>query len=324
MWSRPADTERWLPRYRKVFVLVPADAVTGGPEALHQLVDAIRREGGEAFVSYYPLGTLAETAEAYRRYDIVQADPEDAPGNLIVTPESQPLMPRRFVRAATAIWWLSVDNFLHGKDRPGWDEVRARINFAQSRYAADFLERHGIASAPLTDYLNDEFLRPPPRKKRQDAIAYNFKSRKIVERLKSASPALEALTWIEIADRSRAEVRRLLSEVKIFVDFGHHPGRDRMLREAVLCGACVLTGLRGSASFAEDVPLPARFKLDESDPHFPANCDAAIGSILRGFRRHAWNLRGYRRFAASGQEMFRREVRDAFFRHAAGQLHQNA
>ena len=140
------------------------------------------------------------------------------------------------------------------------------MHFAQSHYAADFLALNDVQPVPLTDYLNDDFLETLWKPWRRSAIAYNAKSALVVERLKRASPELTKLTWIELAHMSREHVRGLLSDVEVYADFGPHPGRDRMPREAALCGACVLTNRRGSADFAEDVPLPSMYKLDHWDP----------------------------------------------------------
>lgn len=315
-----AQPGRLVPRYRKVFLVTPANTVTGGPEALHQLADAIRQRGGEAYVSYYrvgtpahPLGVPAETPQPYRRYDAPQAAPEDESGNLVVFPEVQPLAARRFSRAATAIWWLSVDNFLLLNERPQWDELRRHVNFAQSHYAAEFLARNGIRSVPLTDYLNDDFLSPLRRTQYRNAIAYNIKSAPDVERLKQAAPKLTELTWIQLADLPHERVREILSGVGIYVDFGHHPGRDRMPREAALSGACVLTNRRGSAGSAEDVPLPRLYKLDHLDPGFAKNVARTIGVISATRPFHLWRQQRYRGFAAGGKAIFNDEVRRAFF-----------
>lgn len=294
-------------------MVAPANAVTGGPEALHQLVDAIRQSGGEAYVSYYPFGVWADIPEEYRRYDVVQALPEDASGNLVVLPEIVPRMAQEFSRATVAIWWLSVDNFLQLDDRPRWDELQRHVNFAQSHYAAQFLAQQGVRTVPLTDYLNEDFSVPLRWTWRRNAIAHNVKSAPEVERLRRAEPALEELTWIEMANLPRAEVRKLLSSVKIYADFGHHPGRDRMPREAVLCGACVLTNRRGSAGLAADVPLPPLYKVDHQHPAFARKVSRTIRFIFATHPFHVWRQQGYRRFAASGKATFFDEVRRAFF-----------
>ena len=35
---------------------------------------------------------------------------------------------------------------------------------------------------------------------------------------------------------------------QVYIDFGHHPGQDRLPREAVQCGCVVITGTRGSGN----------------------------------------------------------------------------
>jgi hypothetical protein len=302
------------PRYRKIFVLAPANGVTGGPEALHQLVDAIRSLGGEAHISYQPIEKWdAPVPEAYRGYDVAPAPLEDEAGNLIVVYEARPLLIRNFKRAATAIWWLSIDHFVNRQERPGWDEIQRCLNFSQSQYATDYLAMHGIAAAPLTDYLHRDFGKPLPSAARRNAIAYNVKSARAVERLKSRLPPLRLLQWVLVDRMDRADVSALLSQVKLYVDFGLHAGRDRMPREAALCGACVLTGLQGSAKFDADVPLPAAYKLDDRAGDFALRFGLKVPSILLAFDRHARRLDGYRRIVRNARAVFFNEVEKAFF-----------
>ena len=46
-----------------------------------------------------------------------------------------------------------------------------------------------------------------------------------------------------------------------YIDFGPHPGMDRLPREAALAGCVVITNREGAAGFNEDVPLPSEFKF---------------------------------------------------------------
>ena len=59
----------------------------------------------------------------------------------------------------------------------------------------------------------------------------------------------------------------MLCYVTIFqyIDFGPHPGMDRLPREAALAGCIVLTNREGAANFAKDVPLPEEFKFSKFD-----------------------------------------------------------
>jgi len=61
------------------------------------------------------------------------------------------------------------------------------------------------------------------------------------------------------------EVVELLKRAKVYIDFGPHPGMDRIPREAALAGCIVLTNREGAANFDEDVPLPSMFKIKNFD-----------------------------------------------------------
>jgi hypothetical protein len=57
------------------------------------------------------------------------------------------------------------------------------------------------------------------------------------------------------------EVTNLLHRAKVYIDFGPHPGMDRLPREAALAGCIVLTNRDGAAGYDVDVPLPNEFKF---------------------------------------------------------------
>jgi hypothetical protein len=57
------------------------------------------------------------------------------------------------------------------------------------------------------------------------------------------------------------EVTNLLRRAKVYIDFGPHPGMDRLPREAALAGCIVITNRDGAAGYDVDVPLPNEFKF---------------------------------------------------------------
>ncbi len=50
-----------------------------------------------------------------------------------------------------------------------------------------------------------------------------------------------------------------------YIDFGPHPGMDRLPREAALAGCVVITNREGAANFDNDVGLPPEFKFAHFD-----------------------------------------------------------
>ena len=81
---RISAKDEHLTSLRRILVVCPGNAVTGGPEALHQLVDAMRRAGHPAFIVYWPADRTFEVPPPYAQYDAPQAPYEDLPGELII------------------------------------------------------------------------------------------------------------------------------------------------------------------------------------------------------------------------------------------------
>ena len=71
------------------------------------------------------------------------------------------------------------------------------------------------------------------------------------------------INWVPLQNMTRSELVNVMRVAKVFVDFGYHPGKDRLPRECAANGCCVITGMRGSANYFEDVPIPSKYKFDE-------------------------------------------------------------
>ena len=120
------------------------------------------------------------------------------------------------------------------------------------------------------------------------------------------------LPWTPIEKMTTDQVRELMCRSKVYIDFGMHPGKDRMPREAALCGCCVITGRRGSAAYFEDVSIPEEFRLDEST----TNIEEIISQIkecLENYADHSIKLDEYREMIRSEKKRFEEEVHNIFF-----------
>jgi hypothetical protein len=56
-----------------------------------------------------------------------------------------------------------------------------------------------------------------------------------------------------------------LKRAKVYIDFGNHPGMDRLPREAAMAGCIVITNKEGAAYYDEDVPIPSQYKIETFD-----------------------------------------------------------
>lgn len=326
---RPASARR----FERVFVMCPANVVTGGPESLHQLVDVLRRRGHRAFISYYPDSKAPVPAE-YAHYNIISRRPKDKKGNLVVFPEVITGEIRKFKKSQRAIWWLSVDNFFglrpesdfdfetlkraheaklarrQPTDQATWDELRGVLNFSQSAYATYFLQKMGISAASLRDYINPEFMAERPNDERKNVIAYN--PRKGMATTETLVRRFPQLVWQPLSEMTRTQVIDALRGVKMYVDFGTHPGCDRFPREAAILGACVLVGRRGSAAFEADVPIPEMYKLDEAAPDFNERFINLTAAIFADYTGHRASFASFANLIWAQKDAFDREVAAIF------------
>lgn len=314
---------------KKIIVCSPA-VVTGGPELLHQLVGKLNELGYSAHIAYYPFGACHETPEPYRRYKVPVGEVEDDGGTLIVIPEAATRLRLDFRKSRVAIWWLSVDNYL-GVRRDSWLEdfllgVRALISrrlplfmlrrcfhLTQSEYARQYLISHGIHSMMLGDYLSGEhFVKSSPSCLKRNVIAFNpKKGRRITIELIRKFPEFK---FVPIENMSAKDVANLLCGAKLYVDFGNHPGKDRVPREAAMAGCCVITGRKGAARFYEDIPIPDKYKLNEGRRDFFDAFGELCSDVLENYSDRVRDFDAYREKIASEPVNFDRQVCDVFRR----------
>jgi len=308
----------------KVHVLCPASSVTGGPEALHQFVDAGRRLGYDMAMRYLPDDDPDPTPGVFRLYrPRVVRDIVDAPDSVVVVPETGPQLLLELRHARRVLWWLSVEHFQSRAEARRsadynsagpldfvFDPAERIVHWAQSEYARQWIAQRGGEARLLTDYVRDEIveraraLRDGPR---ENVIAYNpKKGLHFTQALMQAAPP--SWRWVPIQNMSPAEVAKLLATAKVYVDFGPHPGRDRIPREAALCGAVVITNTQGSAGNLVDVPIPAASKFDERQPGTVQQVLRRIGEALADHARLAAQLDPYRAWIERQRAAFDDEV----------------
>ena len=324
----PSDAHVPDPQRMSIFVLCPADAVTGGPELLHQLVDLLRSRGRDAKIVYYPFGTDHRTPAAYAQYDLaIGTIDEVTPRSIFVVPEIYAWLLRKLPKSRIFFWWLSVDNFLASATanrlrhfipkRLLWHlgivRVRrfAAAHLYQSEYARLFLARHRLSpSYPLSDYLSAQIVEAATKGvtgEREDLVVYNplkgaAQTTRIADCLATQAPT--SLRMVPIRGLTRQEVVDTLSKARLYIDFGHHPGKDRLPREAAALGCCVLTNRQGSAANDVDVPIPLGYKIDDTKPGFAPLAAEKIVEICVNFDRHAPDFDAYRRTIAAEPGIF--------------------
>lgn len=278
----------------KLVVVCPAGAVTGGPEALHQLVHTANlEESGSAAMLYWPFTQMHETPAPYVKYGVPHVGRDQVPESaVVVLPEIWPEMAFTF-RNRCALWWLSVDNFgSHGQQ----NLERISLHLCQSEYAWRFTEGFG-ERLMLTDWVEVE------------PVEVSRVSRVVVNPAKDAGwltefKKLAGFPIVELRGFDRRGVAEVLRGSTVYVDFGRHPGRDRLPREAAAAGCVVFSTRLGSAVFERDMPLPDWYKFDALDEVLEK-----VGQVVDG-RTSAWDQQAkYRSWVFENKMWFQSEVR---------------
>lgn len=111
---------------------------------------------------------------------------------------------------------------------------------------------------------------------------------------------------------TESEVAKLLGTAKIYIDFGHHPGKDRLPREAAMAGCCVITCKRGAAHYFEDIPIGDNYKLnDQSDDYIAEFGELATG-IFNDYENHTLDFSEYRNIIRNEKSVFKKNVQEIF------------
>lgn len=318
----------------KVYVLCPAQVATGGPELLHQLVYTLRNNLNiDAYMYYLPNDVEDPTHEAYKKYGVpFSRKIEDEEKNVMIIPEVMTKEFQKFHHIQKTIWWLSIDNyFITMNGRKGklnkslckrgfkghffFDKTLTDIDLhlAQCYYAQDFLEKKGMRNiAYLSDYLNQEFLSlKTDLSQKENIVAYNptkgFKfTKKILEH-----PLAKELRFVPIKNMTRAEVIELLQKAKVYIDFGFHPGKDRIPREAAILGCCVITNKTGAANFQKDVNIEQEYKFRSSQKEIPAIIEK-IQQLMQNFKSEYKKFDPYRKSIQEEYSVFVDDVAKIF------------
>ncbi len=316
------------PQYKTVYVACPAGIKTGGTELLHQLVYWINYYGGKAILAVYGRkegGCLShpELAKYVAGHLCNYEEIEDMEENALILPEVCPAEGMKHRKMKQYYWWLSVDNYLNcftnNEIANNYFEAIDLVTYkhlVQSEYSRNYLVSNSVTEdriSYLGDYINQIYLDNADMinsADKEDIVLYNpSKGLEFTSKLIELSPDLN---WVAIKGLSTIEVFDLMKKSKIYIDFGNHPGKDRIPREAAICKCIIITGKRGSAANDYDVTIPRKYKFDEEDDI----CQDIIDTIkcgLREYDRMINEFEEYRNRIIDEKEEFLKEIIEYFF-----------
>ena len=322
----------------KIFIISPGNIHSGGPELVHQLASQLLKMDYNVYMFYLPANADFNPADPvdpfYKKYHIpFVRNLEIDHKNIMIVPESSSLNLYVSKKIRRIMWWMSVDNYINNlcnilkkfKQNP-LDSTMPKFfyfdkddntieHWVQSEYAKIFIKKNGIVDKQIyrvRDYLNEAFLQRASHvdiSQKENIVAYNpVKGFEFTQKLLKV--ALE-INWQAIRDMTPEEVQQLLARAKVYIDFGNHPGRDRIPREAAVSGCCVLTGRRGAAGNPNDIAIDESFKFNDTDDNLIPIVNR-IKDIFANFRKNYESQRNYREQIMTERAEFDRDVKAAF------------
>lgn len=243
-----------------IYIYTPQGFETGGIELLHQLCHELNNhEDINAYIWNEKSVSISETYKQYGNKFVVADLPPK--GSVLIFPESwvRKANEPRYKDYQKVIYFMSVYYYEANIPKNLYLKFpKDTIFMSQSWFAYWYLQGKHIESIYVTDYLNDEYMTADLSKPRKRQILYNPK--KGLEVTKRIMAELPDEKFIPIVNMTVFEIKSLMEESMLYIDFGNHPGKDRIPREAAMCGCCVITNTEGSAAYYEDVSIPYDYR----------------------------------------------------------------
>jgi hypothetical protein len=253
-------------KYEIIYVLCPGGCEAGGVESLYQLCDGINSVYGNCVIVF---DNNAEVPKKYKNYNIKQSkEIIDSNTNLLIVPEVWTEKLNYFTKIKKSIWWLSVDNNHNKFINFDNNEI---LHFYQSHYALHYIiNKGGCCYLPLFDYININFPIIDLNKK-ENLVCYNpAKGFNVTQQIIQTNPDI---TFVPIQHLNPEQLAETLTKSKVYIDFGNHPGRDRIPREAALFNNCVITNTKGAAKYFNDIAIFSKYKFNNNIEY--------VGNLIR-------------------------------------------
>ena len=161
----------------------------------------------------------------------------------------------------------------------------------------------------LNDYQNSIKLKNVKYNytKKDNLICYSHKSNVFLNLIKSRCK----VKFIELKNFSSKDILSIFKKTKIYMDFGYHPGKDRMPREAVLFNNCIISNLKGSAKNNNDIPISKEFKFNEKYINID-NIIKKIDEIFLNHKKEFIKFKKYKNSVLNEEKKFRTQILQIF------------
>ena len=301
----------------EILLLCPSGVATGGTESIHRLCAALNELNHASKILYIGGNLDNPQPERYKDYkcDFITSLPKEYSGaiifpeiwaNWVLCPEYKNCIPIVNWQGVDVYFWntpaADQGKYLH---RPGV------IHMTNCDYGMAFLKGQKLTPIKVCDRLEDEFFenysKNTPRK---DVILYNptkIKQTPFQQAVISRCVTELGMKFLALEGFSKPELIQLYRQHKLYIDFGLFSGRERLPREAVLGGCCILTSNSGAAKYYEDNPIPDYYKVDIHSN--PTMAMTKILDILKNYAERCVDFDEYRRRLVQDRDNYESDVR---------------
>ena len=297
--------------------MCPANIATGGTDSIHRLVRELCRCGADAKILYVNCVNNEPMPLVYKKYECeyLTSIPSEFEG-LIIFPEiwANRILETQFQKYQVAVNWQGVDVYRWNTPQKDWNKFLQRkkvIHFVNLQYGLDFLKNLKISPIKVSDCLDDTFFEPfMDDVVRKDKVLYNptrAKMTKFQQTVMARATTELGVRFTPLENYTQSELIDLYRHSKLYIDFGVFSGRERIPREAVTQGCCILTSRQGAAGYCEDNPIPDKYKLDNID-----NAINMIKYILHNYELCKPDFDEYRQSLIQDRINYTTEVKELY------------
>lgn len=297
--------------------LCPSNLATGGTEGIHNLVHQLNISGANAKILYVGGDLSHPQPQEYKHYncEYLVSFPKNFKG-VVIFPEvwGNSVILEEYKNCATAINWQGVDVYdwhTPESERGAFLKNKNTVHIANSEYAVHHLHDLGVKNiVKISDCLNKAFYEVTETDVlRENTILYNPVSVKLTDFQKKVMVKCSdrGIKLKQLARYTRDELITLFCKSKLYIDFGVFSGRERLPREAVMCGCCILTSKLGTAGFYEDNSIPDSYKIDDVDTAM-----SMINHILQNYEQCKPDFDAYREALRRDKDNYPKEVEQLY------------
>ena len=306
----------------EILLACPANLATGGTEGIHNLTHTLSQFNADTKILYVGDKLDAPQPKEYEKYGCkyITELPNGYKGVLIF-PEvwGNKVIEPQFKDCLTVINWQGVDVYNWHTPLPYRGVYRRNsktLHIANSEYAVDFLRRQKLNPIKISDCLNDEFYNVASMGfDRKDVVLYNptqVKLTRFQEAVMARATTELGIKFRAIEELDRASLIDLMQHSKLYIDFGVFSGRERLPREAVMCGCCILTSRDGTAGYYADNPIPDNYTIATEF----TNVDQAVKMIAYVLKNYHYCYRDfnlYRELLQKDRQNYPQEVEKLYY-----------